>query len=166
MAKDVAVAIEGLSDFRRALKAVSPELPKMLHQELKQAAESAAARARRRYAQNFGAGSGRRKTVTVGAGGRRSVRTRKGTAASIRAVATQTGSGVAFGGARFPWVAGQEFGSLRYRQFFPYTGMGPGGRGSWGRVIFPAVRDEVADTEADLRTRFDALARKAYPEQP
>ena len=163
MAKDVGVAIEGLAEFRKALRAVSADLPKRLQAELKQAAESAAERARRRYAQNFGAGSGRRKTVTVSASGKRSTRTRKGTAATIRAVASQTGSGVAFGGARFPWVAGQEFGSNRYRQFFPYTGKGPSGKGSWGRVIFPAVREEAPAVEKDLHRRFDALAKRAYP---
>lgn len=164
MAKDVGVAIEGLTEFRRALKSVSDDLPKMLQAELKQAAESAADRARRRYAQQFGAGSGRRKTVTTSASGKRSTRTRKGTAGTIRATATQTGASVAFGGARFPWVAGQEFGSNRYRQFFPYTGRGPGGKGSYGRVIFPAVRDEIEDTEADLLERFNTLAKRAYPE--
>ena len=153
---DTAVAIEGLAEFRRALKHVSSELPKMLQKELKQAAESAADRARTRYTQNFRRSGGRR-----GASG-----ASKHTAATIRAAATQTSASVMFGGARYPWAAGQEFGSNRYRQFFPYTGRGPGGRGSWGRVIFPAVRDEAEQTEADIKRRFDDLARRAYPENP
>lgn len=145
------VVVEGLSEFRGALKAVSGELPKMLRLELKEAAEAAARRARERYAQNFGGGTSRR-------------RRGKGTAGTIRAVASQSGAGVSIGGARYPWVPGQEFGSNKYRQFFPWTGPGPGNRGSWGRIIFPAVRDEAEDTVEDIATRFAILARRAYPE--
>ena len=154
--KDVAVAIEGLADFRRALRAVSDDLPKMLAKELKEAAESAAERARGRYAQNFTRSVGKR-----GASG-----ASKHTVNTIRAASTQTSASVAFGGARYPWAAGQEFGSNKLRQFFPYTGKGPGGKGSWGRVIFPAVRDEVESTEADVQRRFNDLARRAFPDSP
>ena len=152
--KDVGVAIEGLAEFRKALRAVSDDLPKMLQAELKQAAESAADRARSRYAQNFTRSGGKRGSSGAS----------KHTIDTIRATATQTGASVAFGGARYPWAAGQEFGSNKMRQFFPYTGKGPGGRGSWGRNIFPAVRDEVKSTEADVQRRFNDLARKAFPE--
>lgn len=154
MAKDVGIAIEGLTEFRRALKSVSDDLPEMLQKVLKEAAESAAGRARTRYAQNFTRSPGKR-----GASG-----ASKHTIDTIRATATQTGASVAFGGARFPWAAGQEFGSNKYRQFFPYTGRGPGGKGSWGRGIFPAVREELESTEEGLQEQFSDLARRAYPE--
>lgn len=154
IAVNTGVAIEGLAAFRRALKSISDELPKMLQKELKQAAESAADRARSRYARQFTRSGGRR-----GASG-----ASKHTVATIRAAATQTSASVMLGGARYPWAAGQEFGSNRFRQFFPYTERGPGGKGSWGRVIFPAVREETANTEADVQRRFDALAKRAYPD--
>lgn len=151
---DVAIAIEGLSDFRRALRRVSDDLPKLLKEQLKAAAEQAATRAHSRYVAQYSRSSGKR-----GASG-----ASKHTADTIRATATQSGSGLLFGGARYPWVPGQEFGSDRFKQFAPYTGVGPGGRGSMGRVIFPAVRDEAEGTERTLLAGFNDLARHAYPE--
>ena len=151
---DGGIEIEGLASFRKALKSISDDLPKMLQKELKEAAESAAERARVLYRKNYTRSGGKRGSSGAS----------KHTVDTIRAAATQTGSSVKFGGVRYPWAAGQEFGSDRFKQFSPYTGKGPGGRGSWGRAIFPAVRDEREATTADIQRRFDDLARRAYPE--
>lgn len=148
MAAEAGVAVEGLAAYRRALKSIAVQLPKDLQKQLKAVAETAAARARSNYQRRF----------------QSSRRTRKGTADTIRALATQTGASVAFGGARYPWVPGQEFGSDKFKQFAPWSGPGPGGHGSAGRVIYPAVRDEQEATMTDVQHRLDELARSAYPD--
>lgn len=139
------IAIEGLADFRRALKSVGAELPKMLKQELKEAAAHAEFVAVQSYSLRYQ--SHRGKTVR-----------------SIRIRATSTGVALAFGGAGFPYAGGQEFGAVGTKQFRPYTGRGPGGRGSRGRFIYPAVRGEGPEVIKELEERLERLAKRAYPE--
>lgn len=77
-------------------------------------------------------------------------------APSIGATKTQSGAGVSFGGAAYPFAAGAEFGSFRYKQFEPWRGSGEGA----GYFIYPAIRqdsDEIAETYME---RLDDLMRK------
>ncbi len=142
---DITIAFEDLRDFRKALRSISKDLPKELRLTLKAAMKAAAEAAERLYDRRYQSHSGR-------------------TRGSIREQATQTAAGVAFGGARYPWVPGQEFGSNKFAQFSPWTGRPPGGGGSAGRFIFEAVREEAEPVAKDIMERFSALARQAYPE--
>lgn len=118
--------VEGLRDLARDLKRVDPVLAKKLQQANKTAASHVADEGTRRYSAQYERRSGR------GAG-------------SIRALATAQRAQVAFGSDRAPYVAGQEFGSNEFRQFYPWTGKAPGGKGSMGRFIYPAIRSEADD---------------------
>ena len=145
MPEQSAIVIEGLTQFRRALKSISAELPKMLKQELKEAAAHAEFVAVQAYSRRYASRSGR-------------------TIRSIKIRATSTGVALAFGGPGFPYVGGQEFGAVGTVQFRPYTGRGPGGRGSRGRFIFPAVRGEGPEVIKELEDRLARLAKRAYPD--
>lgn len=142
---DITVAIPDLKKYRVALRAVSKELPKQLRLILKEAVTAAADEAQRLYDQNYTSRRGR-------------------TRGTIRALATQTSAGVAFGGARYPWVPGQEFGSNKYKQFSPWAGNAPGGGGK-GKAIFPAVRSQAEPVAKVILERFNDLAHEAYPER-
>lgn len=143
------VAIEDLARFRAGLRQFGREAAKELQRLLQAAAQRALPRAQARYRSQFHTGTGQGKH----------------TEDTLAARASQTGAALAFGGAKFPWGPGQEFGSNRYRQFFPYTGKGPNGKGSWGRVIFPTVREEAEPIARDLEPALEALARRtAFPD--
>lgn len=141
------IAIEGLTDFRRALKSVGAELPKMLQKELKAAGEHAEFQAVRAYHGKYRSHSG----DTIG---------------SIKLRATASSLALAFGGAGFPYAKGQEFGSDKTRQFRPFTGRLPGERGSAGRFIYPAVRGEGPELLSELERVMARLAKRAYPDKP
>lgn len=153
MAEDFGVKVEGLPEFRRALRKLGKELPKELKQIMKAAAERGVSRARRLYEGQYPLQhSTRRSTGRTASKG-------------IRVASSQTGAGIRFGGARYPYLLGQEFGSNKWPQFRPWTGPGPGGAGSMGRAIYPAARAE-ADAAAGQAVRgFDRLARRAFPDR-
>src|SRR5690606_36949505 len=73
-----------------------------------------------------------------------------GSRGSIRASGGMQSAAILAGNARQPHVAGQEFGSDRYPQFRPYTGRGPGGHGSWGRFVYPTIREELPGFRDEL----------------
>lgn len=143
--QDFGIGIEGLTEFRNALKHISGEIPKMLRDELKEAGRAAEFAAVRNYSRRFTSRSG--KTIN-----------------SIKLRATPTSVALAFGGPRFAWVKGQEFGSNKWslRQFAPWTGRL--GRGSKGRVVWPAVREEGEQMIEELHDRLNKVARRAYPD--
>lgn len=139
------IEVEGLVEFRRGLKKVSDDLPKLLKQKLKKAAEAAEFTAVKNYSKVYNSRSG-------------------GHIGTIKIRVTGDGVALAFGGTRFPAAGGQEFGSNRIGRFRPWTGPGPGGRGSMGRVIFPAVREEAEQTLREIEEAFDDLVKAAFPE--
>ena len=141
------IAIEGLATFRKALKSVGAELPKMLQKELKAAGEHAEFQAVRSYRGKYQ--SRRGKTIN-----------------SIKLRATPTSLALAFGGTAFPYAKGQEFGSAKTKQFRPFTGRLPGERGSAGRFIYPAVRGEGPELLSELERVMAKLAKRAYPDKP
>lgn len=83
----------------------------------------------------------------------------------IRATASQRRASITIGGARFPYLIGQEFGSNKWPQFRPWTGPAPGGGvGSRGRFLYPTMRDDVpASVMEDYLDAFDKLFRRAFP---
>ncbi len=134
---NVGLRIVGVREFVRDLKSVDASLPKELRLENRALAGALLPRVQGAYREYYPkAGSrsrpGRRRTTATG---------------GIRVVATQKSSGIRIGGARYPYLPGQEFGSNRYRQFAPWTGLGPGGHGSYGRFLFPTIRRAMPQVE-------------------
>jgi hypothetical protein len=137
--------IRGLREFRSGLRGVDKDLPKALQRANKKFAQSVTPRVQAAYLRYFD----RRSGAAFG---------------SIRALGTQTQAQIAIGRERVPYLIGQEFGSIRYRQFSPWTGPGPGGHGSAGRFLYPTVREEVPELVDEY---YDLLAhelRDAFPE--
>jgi hypothetical protein len=123
----------GLKEFTRDLRRVDKEFPRQVARAMRKAAKHVEGDARSRYARRYRQGASGRSTRSV-----------KG----IAAFASSWEAGIKFGDDRRPWLIGQEFGSNRYQQFRPWTGAGPGGKGSHGRFIWPAIREEM-DTVSD-----------------
>ncbi len=116
--------IEGLSTVIRGLGKVNAELPREFRRDARRAADQIAERARTLYRQRYRQRSGRH-------------------ARRIRARASTRSAAVLYGGAKYPEAPGQEFGSAKHRQFAPWTGPAPGGRGAAGRFLNPAARTEA-----------------------
>ena len=90
----------------------------------------------------------------------------------VRAGASRSGATIAFGRpGGFPgqsgWVVpfGLEFGSNRRKQFFPWTGRGPRGMGSAGRIFYPTLREEIPDMVDDLGDRILEISARAFPDR-
>ena len=91
---------------------------------------------------------------------------RSGNAVStITPQATGKGASIQFNSARYPYVAGQEFGSNKYRQFFPWTGPGPAGAGSQGRFVYPQLREDRDELVQGITDRVMEIAGRAFPER-
>jgi hypothetical protein len=148
VARQPAVEIRGLKEFRAELKAVEAQWPKELRKANKTAAEVAAARAR----QNV---SGLRPVQRKVAG-------------SIRAAATQQQAKIRVGGSGFPALLamGALLGSLRYRQFPGWVGndwdVGVAGTGPYG------VNDAIAESLPEFIETYDRmlvdLTARAFPD--
>ena len=138
--------IEGLDDFRRDLRRLSKDAPKAMTRAGKRAAQLVAPRVQAAYARRYRQRSGRG-------------------ARSIRAVATQRGAGVRIGGARAPYVVGQEFGSNKYRQFAPWSGPSASGRGSAGKFLYPTIRGLDDEILAFYAKELDVELVKVFREQ-
>lgn len=124
------VAVAGLADFQRDLRAVDAKLPRELAKGLKEAAEPVAERAR---------------SLARAAGGAIS---HQPVVDSIKAAAEQRYAKIVWGGARAPMADGAIMGALQYRQFRGWVGndweVGVAGQGPY------AVNDAVAQSEAEL----------------
>lgn len=144
MVSGPALAIEGLAEFRRNLRSVSRDAPKAIQRINKRSAEVLTPRVvaayRQRYRQRTGRG-----------------------ARAIRAVATQSRAGIRIGGARAPYLIGQEFGSNRFKQFAPWSGPSPSGRGSAGRFLFPTIRSSADELRGIWFREFDREFATPFP---
>ena len=153
-----AIYIAGLKELRAALKAVEPGLQREMQRENKAFAARIVPRAQAAYNAVYPKPTSKQKRA---GGGRR-----KGAVSQIRAVATQTSSGIRIGGARYRYMLGQEFGSNKYPQFRPWTGPGPSGRGSEGRYLYPTIRAEMPNVLRRYRSEvMDKVFAKAFPER-
>lgn len=153
---DMGFAIPGLRQFRNELRKMEGALPKELQRANKEFATRLVPAVRSEYAKHYPK-PGRQ---------RRSRRQRAGrTIDQVRARATQTTASIAIGGARYPHMLGQEFGSNRYKQFAPWTGTAPGGRGSAGRFLFPTIREETPQLLDEYGEVISSVAASAFPQR-
>lgn len=142
MPDEKTVYVEGLREFRKAIKDVSDDLPKELRKGLKTIAEVIAGRTR----QAFEAGPGVAPKV----------------AGSVKARAQQAGASVQFGGPAVPFAWGAEFGGQRRpttKQFQPWRGSG----NSAGYMFYPTVRVEREHLADDVAELIDRLTHEAFP---
>lgn len=137
---DDAIRVHDLRGFARELRAASRAAPKVVQRENKRFAERVATTTRAEYSRQHPSMSGR------GAG-------------SIRPLATATRAQVAIGSGRAPYVLGQEFGSIRYRQFPAWRGSGPGA----GYFLYPTVREELPELREDYLDAVGDALERAFP---
>ena len=144
MSASVKLDVEGLKEFRAALKAVDAAFPKQLQQVNKRAAELIVPEAKRRAGQvrpNLASGLAR-----VGSRG----------VNSIRAGASQRSAYIMGGGARVPWFGGNEWGSSgRYRQF--------PGRTTEGYILWQAAKTKEPEVFETYSEMIAALSAAAFP---
>lgn len=153
MSADLRVEVQGLTEYRRALKQVSDDLPKELRRANRDAANLVANEARGRASSVGGV------AAHVGP--------------SIRAVAQGTSAAVKWGGARFPMAGGAEFGAGRnvprqtargtvrgWNQFEAWTGS----NSSSGRFVYPAIRARQADVVEAYAAAIDRITKQAFPD--
>lgn len=153
-----AIYIAGLRELRNELKRIEPGLQREMQRENKAFAARVVPRVQAAYNAIYPKPTSQKKRA---GGGRR-----KGTVSQIRAVATQTSSGIRIGGARYRYMMGQEFGSNKYPQFRPWTGPGPGGRGSQGRFLYPTIRGEMPNVVKRYQSEvIDKVVARAFPER-
>lgn len=86
------------------------------------------------------------------------------TAQSIRANASGSTSGITYGGSRYPYAFGAEFGSKRYHQFKPWRGNAT--ESTWmnangpGYFIYPSVRQQWHTIDEYLRQSLGEFLTK------
>lgn len=136
MATNTRFYVEGLTEFRSALRAVDKALPKELQKVNKAAAIEVADEAKDAYTHFF----------TPRTGGHQ---------AAIRALATQAKAQVRLReGPKSGGLFGQEFGSNRYMQFYPWAGeLVIGQSGGAGKFFYPTLREKVPE----IRDRYLAM---------
>lgn len=134
-----------LREFRAQLRALGGDWPKRLRKVNSNVAKEASKAIKAAYLSTY--------TRRSGDGAR-----------SIRAQAGQTDAAVAFGGSKAPYVVGQEFGSNKYGRFSPWTGKGPGGKGSQGRFAYPTLREMTPDIKEQHGKEIDDLFNEAFPD--
>lgn len=137
---DEAVRIEGLRDFVKELRQVDTAFPKEMRLAGKDVADPIAAKTRASFA--GGPGSARK------------------AAPSVKAGATQTGAYIKIGGGGYPTTMGNEFGSVRYKQFPAWSGSGPGA----GYHLYPTIRASRPEIEKQYLEAIERVARKAFPD--
>lgn len=142
--KEFAAQIEGLSDLRRALKAIGDEYPDQLKQ------------ANIALADGIVSGSLRRAAGVSPLANK--------AAKSLRAMKSAANASVRGGGARYPYFFGAEFGSKRYRQFKAWRGnqFTPGGQP--GYFLHPTIREDSQQLLIKYREILDRLHATAFPE--
>lgn len=78
------------------------------------------------------------------------------TAPSIKSAAGFTSAGVSFGGSGYPFAAGAEFGSVKYKQFRSWRGSGSGA----GYFIYESIRDNSDDIVTEYEAAADVILRR------
>ena len=130
----VQVKVEGMWEFRKALRAVDTEFPKQLRKGLNTVAEQVADEAATR--------------VPVRSGGLK---------ASIRPLSTQSEGRVVMGRARVPYAGWIEFGGTISPRGAPMTREFKKG----GRYLFPVADEMEPKIRRDSARLLDAFANKA-----
>lgn len=135
------VAVEGLAELQRALKAMGD------------VESSREVRAAGKEAATYVAGEARGTATSLGG-------VAAHVAPSIKASAGATNAGVSFGGAAYPMAAGAEFGGRgrpTTQQFQPWRGSGPGS----GYFVYPSITDHVDEIVEPYEQAIQSIARKA-----
>lgn len=144
------IAVDGLPELSKALKAIGPELQKELRTTNKQAAEMVASGAR----------------SAMAALGRQGAHFAPG----VKASGGTTSAGVALDGRRMPGILGVEFGAgqdsprqrssgqyVGFRQFEPWRGNGSDA----GYALYPTIRDRADEIVEFYDDAIAAVIRKA-----
>jgi hypothetical protein len=142
---EVDIRVSGLNELVRNWRAIYPQLPRLIRDNNRKFANRLVDPIQQRYDRRYPRVSGQ---------GRRTVRA---TAAAARA-------SLVIGGARAPYMPGQEFGSDKYPQFRPWTGRAPGGRGSRGRFLYPVIREEMPGLVDEYYDSLMGALGVAFPE--
>ena len=141
-----AIRVEGLDEFRKAMRELNPQMGRAFGAANKEVAEIVASEARAKADQLGGV--------------HRHVKP------SIKASAQQRFAAVTIGGPKFPMALGAEFGAKRYEQFPPWRGnQWPS---TWvpegvGYMIHPAIREKADQVRNEYGVAIMQLARKAFP---
>ena len=145
-----AVRVDGLREFMKELKQIDPALKAGISKENKAFIRPVADEARMAYMSKRTTNRGR------GRGAR-----------SIRPIASAVRAQVAMGGAKTPYMLGQEFGSLRgpgKEHFPPWSGAAPGGgSGSHGWFFYPAVRRALPKLRGGYIKMLERVTGRAFP---
>lgn len=146
------LAIEGLAELNKALRALGPEMQNEL-------------RDTNRFVAQFVAADARSAASALGG-------VAAHVAPSIKAVGGNRSAGVAFGGARYPMAAGAEFGAghnvVRSRTTGGYKGYNQfdawsGNDTRAGYFVYPAIRQDSSRIETEYGKAMDRLLKKAFP---
>jgi hypothetical protein len=135
-ARGEGVSVEGLTELRKALKAVSDQAPKELAAASKDVATFVAADARGK-AEGLGGVAAK-------------------VAPSVKGSGTARGGAVTLGGSSYPMAEGAEFGGRgrpTTQQFEPHLGR-------TGYFVYPAIRENADEIEAKYVESLDHLLRK------
>lgn len=140
------VSIQGLTEFSRALSAVSKDFPKQLKEANYNLAKTLRDRARIRSQ-------------------RTGLATTAKAARSLRASRGSNYAAVTGGGSRYPFFYGAEFGSKRYKQFLSWRGnQWEGWNGGPGYFLNPTIRMDGRALLEKYYKEVDALTARAFPE--
>lgn len=141
-----AVRVEGLDDFRRALKALGAQWPKMLAKANHDAAELIA------------------RDAASKAGGQGGVAAK--VSPSIKATTTAASASVQLGSNAYPMALGAEFGAKQYPQFKAWRGnqWEPDDANGVGYFLHPAIRETKTRFEDIYLEGIERLAHEAFPD--
>lgn len=146
------VAVTGLNELRRELKAVDAQFPKELRKVNLEVAEKVAAGARSSYSSRGGVAPR--------------------VAGSVKALAQQARAQVRIGGPKHPYALGSEFGGGSYgpgrptaagghtTQFPPWRGSGAGA----GYSLYSTLRAQRTEIIDQYAIALDRLTSKAFPD--
>jgi hypothetical protein len=135
----VSVKVEGLDQFRRELKKLSDD--NQFADDLKDA--------------NYAVAS----FVADKARGRASSPLQRKAAQSLKVGRQAARAVVSGGGARFPFFAGAEFGSIRYEQFDAFRGSDANA----GYFLYPTIRDRTPEIVDMYSEAIGKITAKAFP---
>ena len=151
--KSGTVQVEGLRELNKALRDLGPDMQKELRQASKSVAEFVASDAR---------------AAALSLGG-----VAEKVAPSIKGLGGVRSASVAFGGARYPFAGGAEFGAgqdlRRTRSSGSYKGFNQfdrwkGNGKDAGYFVYPTIRRDADRIVTEYGKAVDVLLKKAFPD--
>ena len=142
------VEVKGIRELSRAFRAVDKGLPAGIKAALLPVAQGVAAAARSRASADFDLSTGR-------------------AAGSIKARASATSAGIAFGGSAAPYFPWLDFGGSTGRGHIPGVAWSgaikrewKGNPGGEGRYVYPTIRAKRPDIEAGVEAAVVSVSRR------